>query len=66
MIDHTGLTHLNLSNNKGFTFSSVEDFCKYVLKGKNPLIEINLSFCNLDNVSLSLILPNLKYLKSLK
>ncbi|CAD8101612.1 unnamed protein product [Paramecium primaurelia] len=66
MIDHTGLTHLNLSNNKGFTVTSVEDFCKYVLKGKNPLFEINLSFCNLDNASLSLILPNLKHLRSLK
>lgn len=66
MIDHTGLTHLNLSNNKGFTKTSVEDFCKYVLRGKNLLFEINLSFCNLDNASLSLILPNLKHLRSLK
>ncbi|CAD8123044.1 unnamed protein product [Paramecium sonneborni] len=66
MIDHTGLTRLNLSNNQGFTFSSAQDFCQYVLKGKNPLIEINLSFCNLNNIQLSLILPNLKYLKSLK
>ncbi|CAD8124625.1 unnamed protein product [Paramecium sonneborni] len=66
MIDHSGLTRLNLSNNKGFTYSSVQDFCKYVLKGKNPLIEINLSFCQLNNIQLSLILPNLKYLKSLK
>ncbi|CAD8092654.1 unnamed protein product [Paramecium primaurelia] len=66
MIDHTGLTHLNLSNNKGFTKTSIDDFCKYVLKGKNPLFEINLSFCNLDNSSLSLILPNLKHLRSLK
>lgn len=66
MIDHTGLTHLNLSNNKGFTVTSVEHFCKYVLKGKNPLFEINLSFCNLDNPSLSLILQNLKHLRSLK
>ncbi|CAD8119315.1 unnamed protein product [Paramecium sonneborni] len=65
MIDHTGLTHLNLSNNKGFTVTSVEDFCKYVLKGKNPLYEINLSFCNIHSW-LSPILQNLKHLKSLK
>lgn len=62
MIDHTGLTHLNLSNNKGYNVGAVEDFCKYVLRGKNPLIEINLSFCNFDNSSLSLILSNLKNL----
>lgn len=66
MIDHTGLTHLNLASNRGFNVAAVEDFCKYVLRGKNPLIEINLSYSNLDSSSLSLILSNLKHLKSLR
>ncbi|CAD8108981.1 unnamed protein product [Paramecium primaurelia] len=66
MIDHTGLAQLNLFNNQSFTPTVVQDFIKYVLKGKNPLIEINISHCNIDNSQLSMILPNLKNLKSLK
>lgn len=66
MIDHTGLTVLNLFNNQQFTHTTVQDFCKYVLKGKNHLSEINLSYCNIDSYQMSIILPNLKHLKSLK
>ncbi|CAD8198342.1 unnamed protein product [Paramecium pentaurelia] len=66
MIDHTGLAQLNLFNNQSFTPTVVQDFIKYVLKGKNPLIEINISHCNIENAQLSMILPNLKNLKSLK
>lgn len=66
MIDHTGLTHLNLSNNQSFTLRSIQDFCKYVLRGKNPLYEINLNHCNIDNYYLSIMLPQIINLKSLK
>lgn len=66
MIDHTGLAQLNLFNNQSFTPTVVQDFIKYVLKGKNPLVEINISHCNIENAQLSMLLTNLKHLKSLK
>lgn len=66
MIDHTGLTHLNLFNNQNFSTQTMQDFCKYVLNGKNSLEEINLNHCNLDNNCLNMMLPHIKNLKSLK
>ena len=44
----------------------MQDFCKYVLNGKNSLEEINLNHCNLDNNCMNMMLPHIKYLKSLK
>ncbi|CAD8123959.1 unnamed protein product [Paramecium sonneborni] len=66
LIDHTGLKILNLFNNQAFTPAIVQDFCRYVLSGKNQLQEINLSHCNIENSLLALIFDNTHHLSSLR
>ncbi|CAD8094927.1 unnamed protein product [Paramecium primaurelia] len=66
MIDHTGLKILNLFNNQAFTTQVVQDFCRYVLGGKNFLQEINLSHCNIENSLLAQIMDKTHNLSSLR
>jgi hypothetical protein len=44
----------------------VEDLVDYVLKGKNQIRELSLKYCNIDDFSLSVLLRNIKHLKSLR
>ncbi|CAD8212492.1 unnamed protein product [Paramecium pentaurelia] len=66
LIDHSGLKILNLFNNQAFTTAIVQDFCRYVLCGKNQLQEINLSHCNIQNSLLAQIMDKTHHLSSLR
>ncbi|EGR32805.1 leucine rich repeat protein [Ichthyophthirius multifiliis] len=56
------IQELNLYNNQNFTFQTIENLIQFILRSqqsKSQLKKLNLSHCNIDNLSLSLLCASL-------
>ncbi|CAD8108806.1 unnamed protein product [Paramecium sonneborni] len=63
--NHQTLQSINLFNNQGFNIDLMNDISQFVFKGKNNLKKLKLTHCNISNTSLSYLLRNLKYSRSI-
>ncbi|CAD8101826.1 unnamed protein product [Paramecium sonneborni] len=63
--NHQTLQSINLFNNQGFNIDLMNDISQFVFKGKNKIKKLKLTHCNISSTSMSYLLRNLKYSRSI-